>query len=75
MIKTPSFIQTRDALVQKKVIKGFPTDGALAVHFKSVTHPSVPEDPTQCLRIDLANFGLVFEDAPNIMGTKLSWVI
>jgi len=47
----------------------------MAVHFKSTTHKSVPEDPTKCIRIDLATFGLVFEDAPKVMGTKLSWVM
>ncbi|CDW87073.1 UNKNOWN [Stylonychia lemnae] len=75
MVKTPSFIQTRDALLEKKIIKGFPTDGALSIHFKSTTHHNIPEDPTKCLRIDVSSFGMVFEDAPDKMGTKLSWVL
>ena len=74
-IKTPPFVQTRDALVQVKAMKGFPYDGALAVHHKSVTHPECPEDPTKFIRVDQSIFGLVFEDAPEVMGTKLSFVI
>lgn len=56
-------------------MRDFPYDGALAVHQKSVTHPNAPENPTKYIRIDMTIFGLVFEDAPEIMGTKLSWVI
>lgn len=45
------------------------------MHHKSVTHPDCPEEPKKCIRVDMTIYGLVFEDAPEVMGTKMSWVV
>lgn len=74
-IKTPAFIQTRDAVVLKKTMKDFPSAGSLCVLHKSVDHPDYPEDVKKFVRIDMSIWGLVFEDAPEIKGTKVTWVM
>ena len=73
-IKTPSFMQTRDALLAMKQLKNYPYDGALSLFHKSTVHDGCPEDFRKCIRVDMQMYGVVFEDAPKIMGTKLSWV-
>lgn len=67
-------MQTRDAVLEMKQLKNYPYDGALSLFQKSGQHPNYPEDFSKCIRIDTEVYGLVFEDAPKIMGTKLSWV-
>jgi hypothetical protein len=75
IIPTPPFIQTREAVVQKKVLRDFPQPGQWAVVHKSVQHPDWPEDPTRYVRILQKMGGMVFEDAPEINGTKLTWIV
>lgn len=73
-IKTPTFMQTRDALISMKQLKNYPYDGALSLLHKSTAHTACPEDFRKCIRVDMHMYGVLFEDAPKIMGTKLSWV-
>ena len=56
-------MSTRDALVQMKVLTGFPYENALAVHHKSIDHPAVPEEPTKFIRLEQSIYGLIFEDS------------
>lgn len=74
-IKTPPFIQTRDALILKKTLKDYPHEGQWSIVLKSVTHPNYPENPKKFVRTELTIFGFVFEDDTETMGTKMSWVM
>ena len=51
-IKTPNYMQTRDALILKKTLKDFPSEGDFAIVHRSTTHPDFPEDIRKCIRIE-----------------------
>lgn len=74
VIPTPKFLEKKEALVLKKSIKDFPNRGQLAVLHKSVSHPDFPESQ-DTIRIDIKMNGMVFEDAPEANGCRISWVI
>lgn len=74
-LSTPSFLTQREAVVRSKIKKDFPYPGMWSLHNSSVQHTSYPENPQKFVRVDLKISGFVFEDAPEIKGCKMRWVI
>lgn len=74
-IPTPAFLEPREAVILSKVKKDFPYPGMWSLHNSSVQHSKWPENPAEFVRVDLVISGFVFEDAPEVNGCKMRWVI
>ena len=74
-IPTPVLVTTRESVVEKKMMYDFPVSGAWTIHCKSVAHKNKPENPKKFVRVDIKCNCMVFEDCPEVRGTKISWII
>ena len=67
MVKTPIGVSNRDFVQQRKVKKNFPVEGAITMHFKSVTHPKCPEK-SRTVRAETLISGYIMEPATDSKG-------
>ena len=74
-LNTPAFLQQREALILKKVLRDFPEPDQWTLLYKSTTHPKVPENPKKYVRINMKIAGIVFEEDHEIKGTRLTWLM
>ena len=68
-------MQTRDAVVTQRVKKDFPKQGSWTIAQTSTKHAKCPEKSLESARIEIRINGIILEDAPEIKGTKLTWVL
>ena len=67
-------MQEREVLLRSKTYKDFPKKGAWAVIGRSISNSVYPEDLKQYARAYIKCNGIVCEDAPEIKGTKITWI-
>lgn len=73
-INVPSHMQAREVVVATKTKKDFPKVGAWTIAQTSVSNDKCPEVPQNAARAEVRINGIVLEDAPEVKGTKITWV-
>ena len=73
-MNTPFIMGARDALVLRKIRKGFPNPDQWCMVQTSTTHPDCPEQKG-VIRVNLTCMGIIFEEAPEIEGCKLTFLM
>ncbi len=74
-MSVPEHMQSREAVLVRKVLRDFPDGNKFAVVQKSVEHALSPVNPTNSVRSDFLMNGLIVEDDSTLRGTKISWIM
>ncbi|CDW84343.1 UNKNOWN [Stylonychia lemnae] len=72
-IRAPSYMQSRELIVQSKVQFDFPQSGSYGLHHKTIEHSEYPPDK-RYVRVNQKINAFVFEDCPEYNGTKITWI-
>jgi hypothetical protein len=68
-------MQPREALVIKKVLDNFPKVGVSTMIIRSEVCDAYPDNKKHSVRVDMTMDGMVFEDDPDIKGSKITWIL
>lgn len=65
----------RDVLVRKSVMRDYPKINQWSLVNRSTENKMFPEHAKKAIRVSMDMNGMIFEDAPDIKGSKMIWVL
>ena len=74
-LRVPHHMQSRDAVLVRKVLKDFPQVHQSSIVQRTVEHPRVPENPRNSVRVETRMSGFIVEDDQSMKGTTLNWFL
>lgn len=74
-LRVPHHLQTREAVLVRKVLKDFPQINQSSIVLRSSEHARCPENLRAALRPEMRMNGFVLEDDKSGRGTRLSWFL
>lgn len=71
----PHHMQSRDAVMVRKVMKDFPEVHQNSIVQRSVDYSRCPENHRTSVRCDMRMNGMIVEDDTSLRGTRISWLL